>query len=142
MTDVQVARPVPKDLLGILAKDENKQKEIEAKAQEAIVAAKSPAPPNSSVATIQTPSPNKSTVKKIPMRIPEIPAFKGFKKTEPLPISDSARKDIPITTVSPPPESNAGDAEKKKLNPSASAFVFKPTASAFKPVRLPLLRRI
>ena len=55
--------------------------------------------------------------------------------TGPLAVNESAKTDIPQPVpASPAPSASAGlTAEQAKLNPKASAFVFKPTAAAFKP---------
>lgn len=115
----KVTHPLPKDILPILTKDEQKQKEIEAKAR-------------------AVPSPQQP--KKIPMKIQEIPAFGGPRKTSvpkppSVPVEASASQNIPLQVTSPTP-SNASTATATaaaKLNPKASTFVFKPSAAAFTP---------
>jgi hypothetical protein len=144
----KVPLPIPKDILPILSKDEQKQKEIEARAEKSLheaqdrkkvtVVLKSPAVSPSS-ATVLSPEPGKSTgPKRIPMKIPEIPPFR--KKVPPsVPVPESAAQHITLIT-SPTPSnasvhSGAAAAHAAKLNPNASAFVFKPnpSAAAFQP---------
>jgi len=126
---------MPKDILPLLSKDEEKQKAIEAKAAVAAEDAKRRA----SEAAVKSPTPN---AKKIAMKIPEIPPWKP-KATPPTPqapsivVPESATRDIP-QAVSPTPSgtSQASQSLAAKLNPKASSFVFKPnpSAAAFKPV--------
>lgn len=90
-----------------------------------------------------TTSATPAAAKKIAMHIPEIPAFGANRKpfvtatstsTGPLPITESAKMDITGLTSPTPSASASQTAEAApKLNPRASAFVFKPTAAAFKP---------
>ncbi|KAK4687949.1 hypothetical protein P7C73_g2160, partial [Tremellales sp. Uapishka_1] len=144
-TSFKVPVPMPKDILPILSKDSEKQKVIEAKALESSKLAKSPIPatpraaqpiPSSSdaVKTNAAPFP-----KKIPMKIQEIPAFGTSKKPSEappsIPVPETASQNIPLGATSPTPSisSVTSTAAKLNLNPKASAFVFKPTATAFKP---------
>ena len=126
---------MPKDILPLLSKDEEKQKAIEAKAAAAIEDAKRKAAEPSVKSSPPGP-------KKIPMKIPEIPPWKPKAAgTTPQPptiaVPESARHDIP-QAASPTPSgtSQASQNLAAKLNPKASSFVFKPnpTAAAFKPV--------
>jgi hypothetical protein len=146
---------MPKDILPLLSKDEEKQKAISAQAATNLQAAKSKPPPTSSPVPPQTPS-TPAASKKIPMKISEIPPFSAAKrKPQPVPVPEGAKKDIDLgvpSITSPSPsngslsadkekEKEKADAEKAKLNPNASTFVFKPNpgAAAFKPVRITLL---
>jgi hypothetical protein len=142
----KVPLPIPKDILPILSKDEQKQKEIEAKAEKSLHEAQdrkkspvAPAPRAAGPAAVPAPEPKTATAaqfpKKIPMKIPEIPPFR--KKVPPaVPVPDTAAQNI--TFVTSPTLSNASansGAAQAKLNPNASAFVFKPnpSAAAFQP---------
>lgn len=168
---------MPQDILPILSKDQERQKDIAAKAQSSLQAAKAEAEAKKQVdaksppaPSVQSPPPATSALrpstKKIPMHIVEIPPFNPAKRKpstsgaqpavpSPLPISDSAKTNIPQVTsptpaastlspaasgatgtaaaVAPSASPAAGGGEAAKLNPKASAFVFKPTAAAFKP---------
>jgi hypothetical protein len=120
-------------MLPILSKDEQKQKEIEARAAQAVLASsKNKAAQPKSVTPAQTP-------KKPVMKIQAIPPF-GVKvaKPEPVKVPETAKKDIDLRKPSPDPAKPATDAKSpvgapKKLNPAASSFSFKPSAPEFKP---------
>lgn len=128
---------MPKDILPLLSKDEEKQRAIEAKAAVALEDAKrKPAEP-----AVKSPPPGP---KKIAMKISEIPPWKPkATTTTPQPptiaVNESAMRDIP-QAASPTPSgtSQASQSLAAKLNPNASSFVFKPnpSAAAFKPVSL------
>lgn len=117
------------------------------------------------VAPKATPAPAPS--KKIAMSIPEIPPFNPAKRKPPtLNVPETANKDIPLaatggegeaasstasaaqpaaTAASPAATPQGEDTAQTpakpgpatKLNPKAGAFVFKPSAAAFKPVGTP-----
>lgn len=142
----KVPLPVPKDILPILTKDEQKQKEIEEKAAKALkdaeenrkhaaAAAKSPLskPANLMSPNLNLPKPPVQTQpKKIVMKIPEIPPFR--KKVPPaVPVPETASQNIAVT--SPTPSNASVTSGHARLNPNASSFVFKPnpSAAAFKP---------
>ena len=154
--DDQVPLPIPKDILPILAKDAEKQKAIEAKAESSLQAAREAATKKTD---IKSPDMGKKS-KKIQMSIAVIPPFNPNKGKSPavvpVPIPDSARANIvdaksPEGKVPALPAGIAGTAAAAatatgqakpaegslaaKLNPKASAFVFKPNANApaFKP---------
>lgn len=140
----KVPLPMPKDILPILAKDEAKQKEIEAKAQDlakvAVEAKKAPEgtkPPSSSkYAPEQAAKSRPPASKKIAMSIREIPPFNpAAQKPSALPIPETAGQNIPQATSPTPSNTSQIDA---KLNPNANSFVFKPNPSAvaFKPVSI------
>lgn len=137
---------MPKDILPLLSKDEDKQKAIEAKA--AVNLEKAKAAKTQSPAALKSPpaAPASATPtsKKIAMKIPEIPPFKPRQSlaAHPVPpppvitVPEGAERDIPMpTSPTPSAGSHASANALAKLNPKASAFVFKPTAAAFKPVR-------
>lgn len=146
---------MPKDILPILSKDEDKQKAIEAKAQSSLHSAKADAEakkvaggdtkPTAATTAAKSPEPTsaatpKGASKKIVMNIPAIPPFNPTKRkpstsgTAPaIPITESAKQDIPVAASPAPSAAGSQNAETAKLNPKASAFVFKPTAAAFKP---------
>lgn len=140
---------MPADILPVLTKDEDKQRELAAKAEEAL---KTPAVGKSAspTQTKRVPDPSHPTAsqgaKKIAMSIPEIPPFKARAKASPpgpLVVPESARRNIPqvdaaapveaTLSISPQASASGADAIAAKLNPNASSFVFKPTAAAFKP---------
>lgn len=143
----KVPLPMPKDILPILTKDEEKQKAIEAKAEKERLeaaqkqeAAKSPA---GSPAKVLSPTPETASSsskaapaaqpRKIAMKIPEIPPFR--RKVPPaVPVPETASQNIALVT-SPTPSNTSITSGAGKLNPNASAFVFKPNANApaFKP---------
>ncbi|WVN90147.1 uncharacterized protein L203_105383 [Cryptococcus depauperatus CBS 7841] len=144
----KVPLPMPKDILPILAKDEQRQKDIEARAASAFERAKqdkehkaslvkesptrSTAGLNSAVSEAPKPAPTKG---KITMKIPEIPPFNPNKRKPPhLPVAETAGHDIKLASVTSPTPSN-GSLASTKLNPNAGAFVFKPRPDAvpFKP---------
>lgn len=154
----KVPLAMPKDILPILSKDEEKQKEIEARAEKERTEAgqrkpdvKSPplttTPASGKAIPSPDPTSNKmmqqqqqqhqqaSSLKKIPMKIPEIPPFRRKAPTAvPVPVPETAAQNITLIT-SPTPSNTSitsGNAAAK-LNPKASAFVFKPTAAAFQP---------
>lgn len=138
---LQVALPVPKDMLSILSKDEAKQKEIEAKAAQTVIEeqraheARKLASPKvgTGAAAMSVKSP--SSAKKPAMKIQEIPTFDALKKKKPptLPVPETAGQNIALAT-SPSP-SDASASTQTKLNPKATTFSFKPNPSAatFKP---------
>lgn len=141
----KVPLPMPKDILPILTKDEHKQKAIEAKAEkerlevhEKHVAAKSPAGSPSKALSPPPETTSKAPAaqpKKITMKIPEIPPFRPKVPTAvPVPVPESATQNIALVT-SPTPSNTSLASGAGKLNPHASAFVFKPNANApaFKP---------
>ena len=140
---------MPKDILPLLAKDEEKQKAIEAKAGVALETAKT--------RKTDSPSSSKTAVsavggKKIPMKIPEIPPFKpkqdGAARPAVVPdvpapppptitVPESANNDIPLaTSPTPSAASQTSTQLAAKLNPNANSFVFKPyqSAASLKPV--------
>lgn len=122
---------MPKDILPILTKDEQKQKDIEAKAKEASLA--KPAPSNAPSTTASAAA-SPQQPKKIAMKIQEIPAFGGAKKAPKppvIPVEGSATQNIPQPVTSPTP--SAASIAAAKLNPKASSFVFKPSAASFTP---------
>ncbi|EKD02971.1 mRNA polyadenylation-related protein [Trichosporon asahii var. asahii CBS 8904] len=143
----KVPLPIPKDILPILTKDEQKQKEIEEQAAKALkdaeenkkhaaATAKSPlAKPNPLSPNLNLPKPPvqaQQQPKKIVMKIPEIPPFR--KKVPPaVPVPETASQNIAVT--SPTPSNASVTSGHAKLNPNASSFVFKPnpSAAAFKP---------
>lgn len=138
----KVPLPIPKDILPILSKDEAKQKQIETKADKALLEieehkklAKSPKPAAAVPSTPETPKQSPGGVKKIPMKIPEIPPFR--KRVPPaVPVPETAAQNISIMTSPTPSHSSiTSGGAAAKLNPNASAFVFKPnpSAAAFKP---------
>ena len=105
---IQVPLPMPKDILPILAKDEEKQKAIEAQAETSLKAAREAATKKSEA--LKSPDPTggsgRKSAKKIQMSIAEIPPFNPNKvKPSPasqlLPIPESARHDIPMSDHSP-----------------------------------------
>ena len=153
---------MPKDILPILAKDEEKQKAIEAKAESSLQAARDASASKKDKADIKSPDLGKKSTKKIQMSIAEIPPFnpnrtKPSPATTLLPIPESAKGDIAVEGKSPAlkvgalpaaapglaaggqvkgaPAPTADGGLAAKLNPKASAFVFKPNANApaFKP---------
>ena len=134
---IQVPLPMPKDILPLLSKDEERQKSIEAKAASNLESVK--ARKASADASQGAKSPSGPGSRKISMHIPDIPPFKPKQALVPPKVSlpESAAKDIP-QAVSPAPSgtSQASGTVQAKLNPNASAFVFKPnpSAAAFKPV--------
>ncbi|EIW67356.1 hypothetical protein TREMEDRAFT_64607 [Tremella mesenterica DSM 1558] len=129
----QVPLPMPKDILPILAKDEEKQKAIEAQAAKSLANAKA-------VAEARRTSKDMSKEvkaglpKKIIMRIPEIPPFNPVNRKPPsVPVTESARKDVPQVTSPAPTDVSQTSAAVAKLNVRASAFIPNPHASTFKP---------
>jgi hypothetical protein len=157
-----VPLPIPKDILPILSKDEDKQKTIAKNAEESAKAAiqaklKSPNPAQQKIAdqngadmaravsvATKPSGPVVATTaasKKINLgQISQIPAFNKLVPRKPsvtasagpIAITDSAKTDLPIT--SPALSAAASQAaEQAKLNPKAASFVFKPTAAAFTP---------
>lgn len=140
----KVPLPLPKDILPILSKDEAKQKDIEAKATNALQAAKerklsiakdSPAKSPVILNSVKSDAPKPAPPKKIVMKIPEIPPFNPAKRKAPaVPVPESATQDIKLIT-SPAPSNGSLASQATKLNPTASTFVFKPRADAapFKP---------
>ncbi|WWC90851.1 uncharacterized protein L201_005788 [Kwoniella dendrophila CBS 6074] len=99
----KVPLPMPKDILPILAKDENKQKDIEAKAATqlekakedrkslaaAAVSSKSPIKTSAPMETAKTEQPKALPPKKPFMKIPEIPPFNAAKRKSAIPSSSS-----------------------------------------------------
>lgn len=145
---LQVPLPIPKDILPILSKDSEKQKAIEAKVADGVVAARQEAERKTALLKSpqpSAPSPSQSTKvatpgssKKIAMKLSEIPPFGGPKPKPPvLPIAPTAAQNIVMST-SPTPSTTTQAANPPKLNPGASSFVFKPNpgAAVFKPVGL------
>ncbi|WVQ82046.1 hypothetical protein IAT38_004174 [Cryptococcus sp. DSM 104549] len=160
----KVPLPMPKDILPILAKDESKQKEIDAKAAAAYKSAAaqkeaaksqaalagqssakpSPARPSAPLDSAKAEPPKPQAKKVINMKIPEIPPFKSKPKdTSPaagavqppsVPVPETASHNLHGLVGSPTP-SQASLAQTAKLNPGASAFVFKPNpgATPFRP---------
>lgn len=149
----KVPLAIPKDILPILTKDEQKQKEIEAKAEkQRTEAAKAPAPSTAAISSSTkaglSPDPTSAkmlqhqqqhqapSLKKIPMKIPEIPPFRRKAPVAvPVPVPETAAQNIALVTSPTPSNASlaSGAAAAAKLNPKASAFVFKPTAAAFQP---------
>jgi hypothetical protein len=141
----QVLLPMPKDMLPILAKDEEKQKAIEQKAATALDSNKARKAEAANAPVVDAPKIEVPKAvgggKKMFMKIPEIPPFNATKrKPEPLPVPATASQNIPLA-VSPSPsaasQASGSQAAAAKLNPNANTFVFKPNpaAAAFKPVR-------
>ncbi|CAK9779597.1 hypothetical protein CC85DRAFT_305458 [Cutaneotrichosporon oleaginosum] len=137
----KVPLPIPKDILPILTKDEQKQKAIEEKAErerlesKKLEAAKSPlsSPSKALSPTPEAPRAAAAQPKKIAMKIPEIPPFRP-KVPPAVPVPETATQNIALVT-SPTPSHSSIASGAGKLNPNASAFVFKPNANAavFKP---------
>lgn len=138
---VQVALPVPKDMLSILSKDEAKQKEIEAKAAQTVLEgqraneARKLASPKVGTSFAATPVKSPSSSKKLAMKIQEIPTFDALKKKKPptLPVPETAGQNIALATS--PSASEVSASAQPRLNPKATTFSFKPnpSAAAFKP---------
>ncbi|BEI95540.1 hypothetical protein CcaverHIS631_0104890 [Cutaneotrichosporon cavernicola] len=138
----KVPLPMPKDILSILTKDEDKQKAIEAKVERERLevhkkheAAKSPlgSPSKAMSPSPEAPRAIHAQPKKIAMKIPEIPPFR--RKVPPaVPVPETATQNITLVT-SPTPSHSSITSGGGKLNPKASTFVFKPNANAavFKP---------
>jgi hypothetical protein len=138
----RVPLKMPQDILPILSKDAGKQKEIAAKAERERLethkkpdAAKSPLGSPSKVMspTPEAPRAGPTQPKKIAMKIPEIPPFRP-KVPPAVPVPETATQNIALVT-SPTPSHSSIASGGGKLNPKASAFVFKPNANAavFKP---------
>lgn len=133
---------MPKDILPILAKDEEKQKAIEQKAANALESSKArKAEATKSHATdipkIETPK--ASGGKMMFMKIPEIPPFNPTKrKPEAIEVPATASQNIPLAGSPTPSAASqaSGSQTAAKLNPTANVFVFKPnpSATAFQPV--------
>ncbi|KAL7423444.1 Farnesyl pyrophosphate synthetase [Cryptotrichosporon argae] len=166
-TSFKFKAPIPEDILPILTKDEEKQKQLAAAAL-ATKAAPPPAAPSTpakfAAASNNVRSPPSST-QRTPGRmvIQDIPPFKGRSpqpaapRGPPLPVPESAKEDIRLA-ASPTPSGGSTSpaapaaplaaataatpsdaAQAAKLNPKASAFVFKPNpaAAAFRPAGEP-----
>ncbi|ORX38645.1 hypothetical protein BD324DRAFT_373826 [Kockovaella imperatae] len=137
-TNFKVPLPMPKDILPLLSKDEEKQKTIEANAASNLESVKARKTSTDATASIKSP-PSGSGSRKISIQIAEIPPFKPKQPPPPPPqvtLPESARNDIPqSTSPTPSATSHASNTIQPKLNPKASAFVFKPnpSAAAFKP---------
>ena len=136
---VQVPLPMPKDILPLLAKDEEKQRSIEALAASNLESVKARKVSVDAQSGAKSPPPS-STSRKISMHVAEIPPFKARQPPAPpkVELPESANRDIPLA-ISPTPSANShasGTNLAAKLNPNANAFVFKPNPSAvaFKPV--------
>nr|XP_019044509.1 hypothetical protein I302_06421 [Kwoniella bestiolae CBS 10118]OCF23439.1 hypothetical protein I302_06421 [Kwoniella bestiolae CBS 10118] len=157
----KVPLPMPKDILPILAKDESKQKDIEAKAAtqlekaredrktQAATDAKSPVKTSAPMAIAKTEQPKALPPKKPFMKIPEIPPFNPTKRKSivptsnanangspapAVPIAETAGQNIPVQATSPTPSmASLASGSQAKLNPKANTFVFKPSAAVFKP---------
>ncbi|WVR07382.1 hypothetical protein IAU60_004423 [Kwoniella sp. DSM 27419] len=150
----KVPLPMPKDILPILSKDETKQKDIEAKAADAleraleakkVQGAVSPVKPTAPVEPVKVEQPKTALPKKPFMKIPEIPPFNPAKRKSAaqvapvLHVPETASQNIPPPLASSPTPSAAshasGSQSQAKLNPKASTFVFKPNpgAAVFKP---------
>jgi len=120
-----VALPVPKDMLPILSKDAEKQKEIEARAAQQVLESKAKAA--MSPKANKTPAKAPATPGKVPMmKIQAIPPWSGAKPKPPaVPIPETAKQDIALAT-SPTPSTDA----TKKLNPASKPFEFKSAVKA------------
>ena len=139
--------PMPKDILPILAKDEEKQKAIEQKAADAHESTKTRKADDKNPSAIDAPKNDSAKLvggRKMFMKIPEIPPFNPTKrKPEALPVPPSASQNIPLA-ASPTPSAASqasGSQAAAKLNPNANSFVFKPNpaAGAFNPVSGPFI---
>lgn len=136
----KVPLPMPKDILPILAKDEEKQKAIEEQAAKALATAKAAAEARKtskdSGLSNKELTPKSAPPKKIVMKIAEIPPFNPAKrKPAPLAVPPTAQKDVPRAT-SPTPSITSQTSQAvgaAKLNVKANAFVPNPNATAFKP---------
>jgi hypothetical protein len=137
-----VALPVPKDILPILSKDAEKQKEIEARAAQQVLESKAKA--------AMSPKVNKTAAKppvtpgKVPMmKLQAIPPWTGGAKAPKppaVPIPSTAKQDIKLaTSPTPAPAPAPAHADSaataaatalKKLNPASKPFEFKPSAKA------------
>ena len=127
-------------MLPILAKDEAKQKEIEARAAQTVLeeqraneARKLMSPKGQSGAQVKSPA----SAKKMAMKIQAIPSFDALKKKKPQPptleVPESASQDIALAKSPPASDApaTAGQAQAMpKLNPKATTFSFKPNPSA------------
>lgn len=140
-TSFKVPLPMPKDMLPILAKDEEKQKAIEQKAANALESTKIHKIELSELSPTDNPKievPKPVAPKKMFMKILEIPPFNPTKRQpDALPVPATASQNIPLA-ISPTPSAashGSGSQVTPKLNPNASTFVFKPNpaAAAFKP---------
>ncbi|WRT68242.1 uncharacterized protein IL334_005218 [Kwoniella shivajii] len=153
----KVPLPMPKDILPILAKDENKQKDIEAKAANQLEKAredrkaqvtnnKSPTKASAPMESAGSNEQSKPLPPKKPfMRISEIPPFNPAKKkpvtqaqaqvqAPVITIPETANQNIPQQATSPTPSmASLASGSQAKLNPKANTFVFKPSAAVFKP---------
>ncbi|WWC93688.1 hypothetical protein V866_000524 [Kwoniella sp. B9012] len=157
----KVPLPMPKDILPILAKDETKQKDIEAKAATQLEKAredrksqaganvKSPVKTSAPMEVAKTDQPKTLPPKKPFMKIPEIPPFNPAKRKSivpsanansspaaapTVPIAETAGQNIPVQATSPTPSmASLASGSQAKLNPKANTFVFKPSAAVFKP---------
>lgn len=136
----KVPLPMPKDILPILSKDEDKQKAIEEQAAKSLATAKAAAgarrTSKDSGSANKDVTPKPAPPKKIVMKIAEIPPFNpANRKPAPLAVPPTAQKDVPLA-ASPSPSITSQTSQPlgaAKLNVKASAFVPNPNATAFKP---------
>ena len=150
LTPQQIKLPFPEELLPIIARTPEKQREVQerikasqskeangSQEKQATAAAASPAKTISPqpVTKADVPKPGRSP---ITMRIQEIPPFSP-RKPPTVVIPPTATAPVPKAV----PEEMAAEAPRAKLNPTASSFVFKPNVAAprFQPVRDSHLRQ-
>lgn len=124
-------------MLPILAKDEAKQKEIEARAAQTVLeeqraneAKKLMSPKGPSGQQAKSPM----SAKKMAMKIQPIPSFDALKKKKPQPptlaVPETAKQDIALGTSPPASDTSTAVQPAPKLNPKATTFSFKPNPSA------------
>lgn len=124
-------------MLPILAKDEAKQKEIEARAAQTVLeeqraneAKKLLSPKGQSGAQAKSPL----SAKKMAMKIQQIPSFDALKKKKPQPpslaVPETAGQNITLATSPVKSDASATGQAPPKLNPKATTFSFKPNPSA------------